>query len=66
MSTAAMDDLPVTERGPATMVATALGGVLGAHVHRVHDVVGARQALTLARELFFHPAAPAGDGEGTR
>lgn len=46
--------LDVTARGPATMTATALCGVRGAHVHRVHDVAAARQALTLAREIFFH------------
>lgn len=64
--------LDVAARGPATMTATALCGVLGAHVHRVHDVTAARQALALARELFFHCArdrdciggAGAGAGEG--
>jgi len=56
--------LPVTRRGPATMVATALCAVRGAHVHRVHDVLAARQALGLARELFFHRADGDGTGEG--
>jgi dihydropteroate synthase len=56
--------LPVAGRGPATMVATALCAVRGAHVHRVHDVLAARQALTLARELFFHRADGEGSGEG--
>ncbi len=45
--------LPPEGRGPATMVATALAGAAGAHVHRVHDVSGARMALRLAGEFFF-------------
>ncbi len=40
-------------RGPVTMVATALAGAAGAHVHRVHDVAGTRMALRLAREFLF-------------
>jgi dihydropteroate synthase len=55
--------LDVAARGPATMVATALCGVRGAHIHRVHDVAAARQALGLARELFFH-RPDGGTGEG--
>ncbi len=45
--------LPPEGRGPVTMVATALAGAAGAHVHRVHDVAGARMALRLAREFLF-------------
>ncbi|MEF3696862.1 dihydropteroate synthase [Desulfolutivibrio sp.] len=56
--------LDVAARGPATMTATALCGVRGAHVHRVHDVTAARQGLALARELFFHRACADGAGRG--
>jgi len=56
--------LDVAERGPVTMTATALCGVRGAHVHRVHDVAAARQALALAREIFFHRDRVAGGGAG--
>ncbi|MBI4806584.1 MAG: dihydropteroate synthase [Desulfovibrio sp.] len=40
--------LDVGARGPATQVATALCQERGAAIHRVHDVAGAVQALTLA------------------
>ncbi|WP_246298906.1 dihydropteroate synthase [Desulfolutivibrio sulfodismutans] len=56
--------LDVSARGPVTMTATALCGVRGAHVHRVHDVTAARQGLALARELFFHRACADGAGRG--
>lgn len=43
--------LPVEERGCATQVATALAARAGYAWHRVHDVAGARNALTLAAAL---------------
>ncbi len=49
--------LPPQGRGPATMAATALAGARGAHVHRVHDVAGARIGLRLAREFFASAGA---------
>ncbi len=47
----ALLDLPVSERGPATAVATALCAARGARIHRVHDVAVARQALRLSALL---------------
>jgi len=43
---------PVGERGPATMIATALTGVNHAFAHRVHDAAAARDALRMAAEIF--------------
>jgi len=38
-------DLPVDERGEATLAATALSAWLGARVFRAHDVAAARRVL---------------------
>jgi dihydropteroate synthase len=43
--------LPVDQRGAATQVATALLGVRQVAIHRVHDVCGASNALTLAKAM---------------
>lgn len=44
-------NLPLAERGPATMVACALLQLKGVRWHRVHDVAGARVALQLAEAI---------------
>lgn len=43
--------LPLSRRGEATQVATALTVAKGARIHRVHDVAGAKRAVRLAMEL---------------
>ena len=43
--------LPVTERGEATAVASALCAAKGARIHRVHDVAMVKTALRLAASL---------------
>ncbi len=44
-------DLPLTERGTATQVGTALAADRGVMIHRVHDVRSAKQTLEIVQRM---------------